>query len=361
MSAEPTAMREALAALARGEDLGREAAAASMREIMAGVCEPAMIGAWLMGLASKGEHIDEIVGAATAMREAVIAVPSTRTDLLDTCGTGGSGIARRNVSTAVAIAVAACGHPVAKHGNRSSHTPSGSADVLEALGYDLAAPAEDVAAMIDEVGIGFCFAPALHPAMKHAAPVRRALGIRTLFNLLGPLCNPASATRQVLGVFDPRRTRDLALALGGLGSVRVLAIHGFAADVQPDRDAPWGIDDVSTEGATEIWQWHRGQLTRHVITPADAGLAPVPTAALAGDRPQANAEALLRLFEGEPGPYRTAVQLAGALALVAAGDDDLGALPAAAQRIGAVLDDGRARSVLAELVARSHDRPRTRP
>ncbi len=358
---EPTAMRDAVAALARGEDLGRAATAASMREIMAGACDPAIIGAWLMGLAAKGERIDEIVGAATAMREAVIAVPSARADLLDTCGTGGSGVARRNVSTAVAIAVAACGHPVAKHGNRSSHARSGSADVLEALGYDLSVSAESVGAMIDALGIGFCFAPALHPAMKHAAPVRRALGIRTLFNLLGPLCNPAQATRQVLGVFDPQRTRDLAAALGQLGSVRVLALHGFAAGVTPGPHAPWGIDDVSTEGTTEIWQWHRGQLSRHEVTASDAGLDAVPTTALAGDGPQGNAEALLRLLEGEPGPYRTAVQLAGALALVAAGDDELGALPAAAQRIAAVLDDGRARAILAELVASSHDSPRTRP
>ena len=354
-------MRGALATLARGESLARDSIAAAMRELIAGECDAAQIGALLMGLAARREHIEEIVGAAIAMREALVPVPCTRPDLLDTCGTGGSGIARRNVSTAVAIAVSACGVAVAKHGNRAASSRSGSADVLELLGVDLAAPPETVARSIDRHGLGFCFAPALHPAMKHAAPVRRALGFRTLFNLLGPLCNPARATRQLLGVYDPSRCRDLAAALGELGSTRVLVVHGFLAGVSAEDGNPAGIDDLSGEGETLVWQSHAGELSRRVLVPADAELPGFALADLAGEDPLPNAEALLRLLDGEPGPYRTAVQYAGALALVAAGEGDFGDLPANARRIAAVLDDGSARSRLADLVAASHDRPRAGP
>lgn len=350
-------MRAALAALVRGEHLDRAQMAACMRELVAGDCEPAQIGALLLGLAARGEHIDEIVGAVTALREAVVPVPCTRTDLLDTCGTGGSGIPRCNVSTAVAIAVSACGVAVAKHGNRAATSTSGSADVLECLGVDLAAPPEVVARSIDRFGIGFCFAPALHPAMRHAAGARRALGVRTLFNLIGPLCNPARATRQILGVYDPSRCRDLARALGELGSTRVLVVHGFRAGTAAADGGSAGIDDVSCEGETLVWQLYRGVLERRVIRPGDAELPEVALDELAGGDPQHNANALLRVLEGAPGAYRTAVQYGGALALLAAGDGDFGDLPAYARQIAAVLDDGRARARLADLVAASHDRP----
>jgi anthranilate phosphoribosyltransferase len=349
------AMRASLAALTRGEHLGRAQMAASMRELIAGDCDAAQIGALLLGLAAKREHIDEIVGAVTAIREALVPVPCRRTDLLDTCGTGGSGIARRNVSTAVAIAVSACGVPVAKHGNRAASSTSGSADVLECLGLDLDAPPELVGASIDRFGLGFCFAPALHPAMRHAAGPRRALGVPTLFNLLGPLCNPALATRQLLGVYDPSRCRDLALALGELGSTRVLVVHGFLAGISADEGAPAGIDDVSCDGETLVWQLHEGELERRVLRPADLELPEVPLSELAGDDPMRNAEALLRVLDGEPGAYRTAVQYSGALALLAAGSGGFGDLPGYARRIAGVLDDGRARSRLADLLAASHD------
>ena len=349
-------MRGALVRLQQREDLGGELVAACMRELMAGECEPAQIGAWLMGLACKRERDDEIVGAAIAMREQLVPVSCTRRDLLDTCGTGGSGIARRNVSTAVALAVSACGVPVAKHGNRGASGPCGSADVLELLGLDLAAPPSVVAAGIDAFGLGFAFAPALHPAMRHAAPVRKALGIRTLFNLLGPLCNPAGATRQLLGVYDPTRCRDLAAALARLGSTRALVVHGFAAGVTADEGATWGLDDASCEGETLVWELAGGELSRRVVTPEDAGVPRVPWAEIAGGSPFENAEALLRLLDGEPGPYRTAVQFSGALALLAAGDGPWSDLPRHAARIAAALDDGSARTRLAQLVARSHDR-----
>lgn len=354
MSDAPS-MRSALAKLVAREDLGRDEIAAVFGELMAGACEPAQVGALLLGLAQKGETMDELTGAARAMREAVVPVVTRRNPVLDTCGTGGSGIARRNVSTAVAICVAACGVAVAKHGNRAASSRSGSADVLEVLGVRVDAPPETIGRSIDEVGVGFLFAPTLHPAMKHAMGPRRALGVRTIFNLLGPLTNPAGARRQLLGVYDPARCEALAGALGALGSERVLVVHGFAAGVHPGPDAAPGIDDVSPEGDTYVAQWHAGTLRTFTVRPQDAGLDPVPIAGLAGESPPENAEALLRLLEGERGPYRTAVQLSGAMALLAAGDATLRELPELAARIGAVLDDGSARSKLAELVSASHD------
>jgi anthranilate phosphoribosyltransferase len=347
-------MRAALVELAAGRDLEQAAMAEVFRELIAGACDPAQVGALLMGLAQKGETMAELAGAARAMREAVVAVPTQRSPLLDTCGTGGSGIPRRNVSTAVAICVAACGVAVAKHGNRGASSRSGSADVLEVLGVRLDASASAVGRCIDEVGVGFLFAPALHPAMQHAMGPRRALGVRTIFNLLGPLTNPAGARRQLLGVYDPTRCEALAGALGALGSERVLVVHGFSHGVTAGPDATPGIDDVSPEGETWVAEWRAGDLHRYVVSPRDAGLDPVPIAGLAGESPAQNAEALLRLLEGEPGPYRTAVQLSGAMALLAAGDGTLRDLPRLAQRIGAVLDDGSARSKLAELASASH-------
>lgn len=354
MSTDPQATRSALRKLVRGEDLQRDEVTAVFRDIMAGLCDPAQVGALLMGLAQKGETIEEIVGAAAAMREAVVPVPTRRSPVLDTCGTGGSGIARRNVSTAVALCVAACGVAVAKHGNRAASSRSGSADVLEVLGVRLDASPENVGRSIDEVGVGFLFAPALHPAMKHAMGARRALGVRTIFNLLGPLTNPAGATRQLLGVFDPARCEALAGALGALGSERVVVVHGFREGVRAAADALPGIDDVSPEGETLVAEFDAGSVRTFVVRPEDAGLDPVAIADIAGESPAENAEALLRLLEGEPGPYRTAVQLSGAFALLAAGKGSRSDLPELAARIGGVLDQGTARSTLAELVAHSH-------
>lgn len=349
------AIRRALAELVAGRDLDRDTVRAVFTEIMAGQCDPSQVGALLMGLAVKGETMDEIAGAAAAMRDAVTVVPTRRRPVLDTCGTGGSGVPRRNVSTAVALAVAACGVAVAKHGNRAASSRSGSADVLEALGVAIDAPPPVVGACIDEIGVGFLFAPALHPAMKHAMGPRRALGFRTIFNLLGPLTNPAGATRQLLGVFDPRRTDALAGALGALGSERVLVVHGFPAGVSAAPEAAAGIDDLSPEGESLVSQWHRGRLERLVVRPEMAGLDPVPLREIAGEDPAGNAAALRRLLDGERGAYRTAVQYSGAMALLAASDDDLDRLPALAEAIGAVLDDGGVKAVLAQLAAKSHD------
>ncbi len=357
--ADPTttpapAMRAGLACLAASRPLGRAAVEAIFDEIMTGVCDDAQIGALLMGLAIAGETPEQITGAAAAMRRAVVPIETRHAEVLDTCGTGGSGIPRRNVSTAVALVVAACGVPVAKHGNRGASSPSGSADVLEALGVNVAASPQQVRACLDEVGVGFLFAPTLHPAMKYAMGPRRALGVRTLFNLLGPLTNPAAATRQLLGVFDPRRCEDVAQALGALGSRRVLVVHGFLAGVPAKPDSPAGIDDMSPDGESLVVQWHDGHRSTHVLTPEDAGLPRHPLSDIAGGTPEQNAAALAELVDGAPGGYRVAVQYSGALALMAAGQGDLSTLPEHARTIGRALDDGSVRRTLDALVARSH-------
>lgn len=335
------AIRAGLGRLVRGEAIEEAEAAAIFRELVAGTTDPAQVGGLLVGLAIRGETAQVIAGAARAMREAVVPVPLRRTGAIDTCGTGGSGVPRRNVSTAVAIAAAACGVAVAKHGNRGISSPCGSADVLAALGVDITAPPERVGRCIDEVGVGFLFAPSLHPAMRHAAAPRRALGLRTLFNLVGPMCNPAGVRRQVIGVFDPNKVTAMAAALGALGSERVFVVHGA------------GIDDLSTEGPSTVAQWHRGALRTLTLRPADAGLAEVPIAALAGADAAGNAKALRGLLAGEQGAYRTSVQYSGALALLVAGDEGVEALPELARAIGAALDDGRAAAVLDRLVAAS--------
>lgn len=344
------AIRQGLARLVRDEAIGRAQAVEIFREIVRGSADPAQIGALLVGLAIRGETAEVIAGAVAAMREAVIRVPC-RADAIDTCGTGGSGIARRNVSTAVALAVAACGVPVAKHGNRGISSPSGSADVLAQLGVDISAGPEAVARCVDRVGVGFLFAPGLHPAMKHAAAPRRALGLRTLFNLIGPMTNPAGVRRQVIGVFDPRRCAAMAAALGDLGGARVFVVHGFLAGHAAAEGGPPGIDDLSPEGESLVVEWRRGELRTHVLRPEHAGLSAAPVRGLAGEDPAGNAAALRRLLDGETGPYRTSVQYSGALALLVAGEGEFAELPALAARIGAALDDGSARRVLAELVA----------
>ncbi len=352
-AATAIATRAGLAALAAGRPLGRTALEAIFDELMDGQCDPAQVGALLMGLAIRGETPEQIAGAAAAMRRRVVPIVHHHPEVLDTCGTGGSGIPRRNVSTAVALSVAALGVPVAKHGNRSASGTTGSADVLEALGVRVTASAGAVGRCLDALGVGFLFAPALHPAMRHAMGPRRALGIRTLFNLLGPLTNPAGATRQLLGVYDPARCEGVARALGALGSRRVLVVHGLARGVAAGPHAAPGIDDLSPEGESWVVEWHDGRLRTHVLTPELAGLPRVEIAAIAGGSPADNAAALAALVDGAPGPYRTAVQYSGALALVAAGDGGLEALPEHAAAIGRVLDEGGARRVLEGLVERT--------
>lgn len=341
-------------------DLGAERTAAIFGDIMAGALGSEQIAGLLMALATRRETSEEIHGAAVAMRRALVDVPVTR-PVIDTCGTGGSGVPRRNVSTAASLVLAACGIAVAKHGNRAASSRSGSADVLEALGVDIAAPPATVARCVEELGVGFLFARALHPAMGHAAPVRRALGVPTIFNLLGPMTNPARARRQVMGVFDPTRLRDIARALAALGSERVFVVHGFRAGVEPAASSPRGIDDLSPEGASLVVEARDGHVVDHVLTPEDAGLPRHPLADLAGGDSADNAAALRAVLAGSRGSpaevaYRDAVAFAAALGIVVAGDGDLAELPRAAQRALAALDDGSAAAVLSELARLSQTR-----
>ncbi len=356
------AMRAALRKVVKGHHLDEAEASAVFRELMRGDTHAGQIGGLLVGLSAKGESIDEIRGAARAMREALIEVP-IRSAAIDTCGTGGSGIPRRNVSTAAALAVAACGVHVAKHGNRAASSRSGSADVLEALGVRIEAGAEVVAECVDEIGVGFLFARALHPAMGHAAPVRKALGVRTLFNLLGPLTNPARVRRQVIGCFDPTRLSDLAAALGGLGSDRVFVVHGFRAGVTATAHASPGIDDLSPDGESLVAELDtRGkspEVHMHVLRPEDAGLDPMPLDELRGGEPEENARALRALLDGDHGAvpglaaYQAAVEYAGGLSLLVASDEPISALPRKVLQIRHALEGGDAARVLDRLVERT--------
>jgi anthranilate phosphoribosyltransferase len=322
--------------LRRYEDLSAEEAAEAMGEIMDGRADPAQVAGLLMALALKGERPEEVVGFATAMRRRARPLPRPLGVVFDTCGTGGDGAQTFNVSTAAAIVVAGCGFRVAKHGNRAASSRCGSADVLEALGVGLDAPAEHVARAVEEANLGFFFAQAWHPSMRHAAPVRRALGVRTAFNLLGPLTNPAAPTRQVVGVSRPEHTELLACALGRLGSERAWVVHGAH-----------GLDELSTTGHTKVSEWRNGAVKTFYVHPADLGLRAAALADLRGGSAADNAAMVERLLDGEAGPRRDIVLLnAGAAVLVSGAAASLAdGLAMAAEAV----DSGRARAALATL------------
>src|SRR5438094_2014433 len=254
-------MQRALAQLLDGLDLSRAQARAVMDEIMSGEATPAQIGAFLVALRIKGETPDEIAGCAEAMREHMLPVRPRRADLVDTAGTGGDGAKTINISTAAALVAAATGAGVAKHGNRAVSSASGSADVLEALGFELELPPERVAASIDELGFGFLFAPTHHPAMRHAAPVRRELGARTVFNVLGPLTNPAGARAQVVGVYAPELVGTIAEVLVQLGARRAFVVHGAE-----------GIDELSPAGPNLVCEVVEGSVHERTIDPQELGI-----------------------------------------------------------------------------------------
>jgi anthranilate synthase/phosphoribosyltransferase len=332
-------LQPAIATLLQSADLSEQDAEAVMTLIMHGQATPAQIGAFLTALRMKGETVAEITGCARAMRRSAVAVRPRRPDLLvDTCGTGGDGAASFNISTAAAFVVAGAGQPVAKHGNRSVSSRCGSADVMEALGVRIDLPADLVAACIDEVGIGFLFAPLLHPAMKHAIGPRRELGVRTIFNLLGPLTNPAGARAQVLGVYDPALTETLAHVLAGLGSQSAFVVHGAG-----------GLDELTTLGPNRISRLNNGQVETGTLDPADLGLARARAAELRGGDADENAGIIRGILSGEiRGAPRDVVALNAAAALVAAdrADSFSEGLRLAAHSI----DSGAAARVLAHLV-----------
>jgi anthranilate phosphoribosyltransferase len=329
-------LQQAIAQVVAGQDLSSDAIAAVFATIMAGEATPAQIGGLLIALRMKGETPEEIAGAARAMR--AVAAPFSCPEperAVDTCGTGGDGSGTVNVSTLAAIVAAGAGARVAKHGNRALSSRSGSADVLEALGVAVSAPAPVAERCLAEVGIAFLFAPAFHAATKHAAGPRRELGTRTLFNLLGPLTNPAGVKNQIVGVFDARFCEPVARALGQLGARRAFVVHGEG-----------GLDELAVRGPSRVAEWDaaRGEVSLREVTPADFGLAEEDPAGLVGGDADHNAAILRQVLGGEAGPVRAAAVMEAAVALLAcelATDFREGA-----ERAAAAIDGGQASATL---------------
>ena len=329
-------IQHALQRLLDGHDLSREEARETMDEIMVGEATPVQIGGFLVALRMKGETVDEIAGLAEAMHEHAVRVTPTRVDLVDCVGTGGDGARTFNISTAAALVAAAAGSGVAKHGNRAS-SPTGSADVLEALGFSLELEPERIAQSIDELGFGFMFAQVHHPAMRHAAPVRRELGTRTVFNLLGPLTNPAGARSGVFGVFSESLARTYAEALAELGARHAFVVHGA-----------FGLDELSPAGPNLSCEVRDGSVRELTIDPHELGIERAEPAALAGGTAAENAEAINAVLDGGGrGRARDAVLLNAAGAIVAAGLADDLALGLAAAR--EAVDSGAAATRVEEL------------
>ncbi len=327
--------------LTRREDLTSEEAAAAMAAVMEGRAHDAQIGGFLVGLAMKGERPAEIVGLARTMRAHAVALSARYERVFDTCGTGGDRSGTFNISSCAAIVVAACGVRVAKHGNRSVSSLSGSADVFEALGVKVTASPAAVERCLAEVNLGFFFAPTFHPSMRHAGPTRRALGVRTAFNLLGPLTNPAGATRQLVGVPRPEFTELLARALMLLGSERAWVVHG--AD---------GIDEISTTGYTKISECRDGAVNTFYLHPSDVGLPKAAGGALQGGSAQENAGVIGALIDGARGPARDVVVLNAGASLFIAGAEP--SIDAGMRRAERALDSGDARRTLQRLVSVSN-------
>ena len=327
----------AIEKLQRRQDLDENEAAAAMEEIMEGRAQPAQIAGLLIALAMKGERPAEIVGLARTMRARATKLSRSHHPVFDTCGTGGDRAHTFNVSTIAALVIAACGVTVAKHGNRSVSSRCGSADLFEALGVNITADPGVVERCLDEAGIAFFFAPTFHPSMRHAAQTRRDLGVRTAFNLLGPLTNPAGARRQLVGVPRPELTELVARSLARLGAERDWVVHG--AD---------GLDEISTTGYTKVSECRDGAVNTFYIHPADFGVPKAAPDALRGGDAAANAEIARRVLAGGRGAARDIVVLNAAAALLIAGEAPT--LADALARAARVLDDGRAAQVLDRLV-----------
>ncbi|TPW03482.1 MAG: anthranilate phosphoribosyltransferase [bacterium] len=324
-----------LAKLVDGRILSADEAHAFFAACLRGEPTPAQVAAAVTALRIRGETVEEIAAFATAMREAARTLDHPY-DAIDTCGTGGDGQHTFNISTAAALVLAGAGLKVAKHGNRAMSSKSGSSDVLSVLGVNLQATPAQQRRSLDEAGIAFLFAPAYHGAMRHVGPVRAEIGFRTVFNLLGPLSNPAGAKRQVMGVYDPRLLEPLAEVLGRLGATRAWTVHGQ------------GLDELTTTGETEVAEWKDGAVRRFTVTPEDAGLPRASLDALRGGDAEENAAALRALLDGATGAYRDIVLLNAAAALVVA--DRAADLAEGAALAAAVIDDGRASKALADLV-----------
>lgn len=332
---------QAIARISERGDLSAEQAEAAFAQIMRGEATPVQIAALLAALRAKGETPAEVAGAVRALRGAMHAVTTTDPRTVDTCGTGGGSATTFNISTAAAFVVAGAGVPVAKHGNRSFTSQSGSADVLEALGLAMPSGPGPAADQLRRCGMTFLFAPHFHPAMKHVGPIRRELGITTIMNILGPLANPAGVKRQVVGVADAQRAELIAGALAELDTERAMVVHGRM-----------GLDELAPSGPTDVWHVERGQITKQVLEPESLGLPGGTAEDLRGGTPAENAAIILAVLEGRDGGVRrTAVVLNAAAALIVAGE--CGDWNEATARAGRSIDSGKARNVVDALVSTS--------
>ncbi len=329
------AFKPLLARLALGEVLSDEETAAFFAACLRGEATPSQIAAAVTAMRVRGEKVSEIAAGVRAMRSAGVRLEHDF-DVVDTCGTGGDGAHTYNISTAAALIAAGAGVKVAKHGTRSLSSKSGSSDVLAALGVNIECTPEQSHRALEHAGICFMFAPAYHGAMRHVTPVRAELGFRTIFNVMGPLSNPAGAKRQLLGVYDPRLVEPLAEVLGQLGATRAWVVHGD------------GMDEVTTTGETEVAEWRDGKLRRFKITPEEAGLARVEKKALRGGDPQRNAKALRDVLAGKPGPYRDVALMSAAAALIVA--DRAEDLKAGVELAARSIAEGKAQAALDKLV-----------
>lgn len=335
-------IQEAIAKVIEGEDLRRAEMTDAMNQIMSGEATDAQIGAFLIALRVKGERVDEIAGAASVMREKATPIVTKHDVIVDTCGTGGDHSGTFNISTTAAFVAAGAGLCVAKHGNRSVTSQSGSADVLSALGVNIEASPETVSRCLDDVGIGFLFAISLHGAMKYAIGPRREIGTRTIFNAFAPLTNPAGAKRQVIGVYSAALTETLAGVLGTLGSERAFVVHGSD-----------GLDEMTLTGPTRVSELKNGSVSTYDVSPGDFGLAQAPADALKGGDADYNAEITRSILNGEEGPRRDIVLLNAAAAIVAG--DKARDLQEGVQVAAEAIDSGKALEKLEGLVAASRE------
>ena len=329
-------IRESIDTVVSGQSLSMEDASSVMREIMEGEATPAQLGAFLTALALKGETTQEIAGMAKVMREMALQV-KVDGELIDTVGTGGDGKNTFNISTATAFVAAGAGLKVAKHGNRAASGSCGSADVLEALGVQIELSPEAVAQCVNEVGVGFMFAPAFHPAMRYAGPVRREIGIRTVFNILGPLTNPAGAQTQLLGVAFPELGGIMAEVLGFLGSHHAMIVHGHG-----------GLDEISLSGDTSVWEVRGGEVEEWTLHVEDTGLPETPIEAIRGGTKEENAATMRRVFQGEQGPVRDMVLLNSAGVLMVG--DKAESIRKGVEMSAGIIDSGAALAKLDQMI-----------
>lgn len=334
-------MKAYLPTLLEHRDLSRAEAQAAFDEVMSGALTPAQIAALIIALRMKGETVEELTGAAASLRRHAVLIDTGGTAVVDTCGTGGDSAQTFNISTAAALVVAGAGVPVAKHGNRAVSSRCGSADVLVALGVNIEAPPEVVEDCIREVGLGFLYAPKMHPAMKHAGGVRRELGVRTIFNMLGPLTNPAGARGQILGVFDPELTEPFAQVLKNLGSERALIVHGHD-----------GLDEITVTTTTRVTELDHGRIRTYELDPLPLIGNYHRAEDLAGGDPAANAAIIRRILAGEPGAGRDIVLLNAAGGLMAGGRAKT--LAEGFKLARDSIDNGQAAKVLERLISHSH-------